>query len=54
MKKCMYCKKGLNEKYFENKIGLFCSEEHYIKYLDSLSNEEYVELQNKFCVCSDE
>ncbi|MCF0148607.1 MAG: hypothetical protein HUJ77_09445, partial [Clostridium sp.] len=43
-----------NDKYFENKIGLFCSEEHYMKYLDSLSNEDYINLQNKFCVCSDE
>ena len=54
MKKCLYCKKDLNDKYFENKIGLFCSEEHYMKYLDSLSNEDYINLQNKFCVCSDE
>ncbi|MGG7059801.1 hypothetical protein ACQPUY_09410 [Clostridium nigeriense] len=54
MKKCMYCKKELNEKYLENKIGLFCSEEHYTKYLDSLSNEEYIAIQNNFCVCSDD
>lgn len=54
MKKCKYCKKELTEKYLENKIGEFCTEEHYIKYLDSLSNKEYIELQNKFCVCSDE
>ncbi|WP_291625927.1 hypothetical protein [Clostridium sp.] len=50
----MYCKKELINKYFENKIGFFCSEEHYLKYLDSLSNEEYISLQNRFCVCSDE
>ncbi|MBD7914814.1 hypothetical protein H9660_06610 [Clostridium sp. Sa3CUN1] len=54
MYKCRYCKKELNENRFENKVGVFCSEEHYTKYLDSLSNEEYIELQNKFCVCSDE
>ena len=54
MKKCTYCKKDLNDRYFENKIGFFCCEEHYIKYLDSLSNEEYIELQNKVCVCSHE
>lgn len=54
MNKCKYCNKDLNEKKFENKIGLFCSEDHYTKYLNSLSNEEYIELQNKFCVCSDE
>lgn len=54
MKKCLYCNEDLKDKYFENKIGLFCSEEHYMKYLDGLSNEEYISLQNKFCVCSDE
>lgn len=54
MKKCMFCKKELNDKNYENKIGIFCSEDHYMKYLDSLSNEEYIELQNKFCVCSDD
>lgn len=54
MNRCKYCKKELNEKKFENKIGVFCNEDHYTKYLNSLSNEEYIELQNKFCVCSDE
>ena len=54
MKKCMHCGKVLDNMYFENKIGLFCNEEHFMKYLDSLSNEEYIELQNNFCVCSDE
>lgn len=54
MNKCKYCKKELNKNKFENKIGVFCSEDHYTKYLDSLSNEEYIELQNNFCVCSDE
>ena len=32
MKKCTYCKKDLNDRYFENKIGFFCNEEHYQDY----------------------
>lgn len=52
--KCKYCKEELKEKAFENKIGYFCSEDHYEEYLKSLSNEEYIELQNNFCICSDE
>lgn len=54
MKKCLYCNKELKEDYLENKIGYFCDEEHFQKYLDSLSDAEYVKLQNSFCVCSDE
>lgn len=51
--KCLYCKNNLEEKYFENKIGKFCSIEHYDKYYESLSNEEIVEIMNSMCVCSD-
>ncbi|CUP11346.1 hypothetical protein H8S10_14520 [Clostridium sp. NSJ-49] len=54
MKKCLFCKKELSKDYFENKIGYFCSEDHFDEYLKSLSKEEYVELQNSFCVCSDD
>ena len=54
MKKCLYCKKQLHEKYVSNKVGDFCSEEHYDEFLKFLSREEYIELQNSFCVCSDE
>ncbi len=54
MKKCLYCKMILNKEYLENKIGNFCSEEHFDKYLESLSKEEYIELQHSMCVCSDE
>lgn len=54
MKKCLYCGKELNEKGYENKIGYFCNEEHFDKYLESLSDAEYVKVQNSFCVCSDE
>lgn len=54
MKKCMYCNKELDKDYFENKIGYFCNEEHFNKYLDSLTNEEYVQVQNSFCTCSDD
>lgn len=55
MKECKYCKnKLIKENLFENKIGTFCSEDHFIKYLNSLSDEEYIKLQNKFCVCSDD
>lgn len=54
MKKCLYCNKILGDNYIDNKIGYFCSEEYFNKYLNSLSNEEYVELQNSFCVCSDD
>ncbi|WP_195263167.1 MULTISPECIES: hypothetical protein [unclassified Clostridium] len=54
MKECKYCKNKLIESSFENKIGIFCSEDHFIRYLNSLSDEEYINLQNKFCVCSDD
>ena len=54
LKKCKFCNVILKDKVFENKIGLFCNEVHFEKYLESLTNEEYVELQNNFCVCSDE
>ena len=54
MKYCMFCKKVLDDSYIENKVGYFCSEEHYDEFLKSLSKEEYIELQNSFCVCSDE
>ena len=54
MKKCLYCNKKLKEECFSNKIGSFCSEKHFDDYLKSLSKEEYVALQNSFCVCSDD
>lgn len=54
MSKCLYCNKELGEKYFKHKAGSFCSEEHFDKYLNSLSKEEYVALQTSFCVCSDD
>lgn len=54
MKKCKYCNEELNENNFENKVGIFCSEDHFNKYLDSLSDNEYSELQNTFCVYSDD
>lgn len=54
MKKCLYCGKELKEDYFENKVGFFCNEKHFDKYLENLSNEEYVKLQNSFCTCSDD
>lgn len=54
MKKCKYCNTELTDKYLENKIGIFCNEDHFNKYLDSLSDEEYIKLQNSFCICSDE
>ncbi len=55
-KKCLYCKKDLDNKkeYLENKIGYFCDENHFDKYLKSLSKEDYIDLQNSFCVCSDD
>lgn len=52
--KCLYCEKILVEKYLENKIGRFCSGEHYDKYYESLSNEEIVKIMNSMCICSDE
>ncbi|WP_194191248.1 hypothetical protein [Clostridium chrysemydis] len=52
--KCKYCNKELDENSFKNKIGEFCTEDHFDKYLKSLSNEEYVKLQHSFCVCSDD
>ena len=54
MKKCMFCKKNLNDEYIEYKIGFFCNVEHFDKYIKSLSKEEYVEVQHSFCVCSDD
>lgn len=54
MKKCLYCNKKLKEDYFSNKIGNFCSEDHFDDYLKSLTKEEYVALQHSFCVCSDD
>ncbi len=54
MKRCMYCKKKLDDKYFENKIGYFCSEEEYDKFMESLTKEQYIELQHSICVCSDD
>ena len=54
MKRCLFYKKQLEEIYFENKIGYFCSEEHFDEYLKSLTKEEYIELQNSFCVCSED
>lgn len=54
MKKCKFCNEDLKDKYFENKIGVFCTEKHFEKYLESLSDEEYIKIQNSFCICSDE
>lgn len=54
MNKCLFCKKNLEKEFYENKIGKFCNEEHYDKYLKSLSKEEYIELQHSMCVCSDD
>ena len=54
MKKCLYCKREIDKDNVVNKVGYFCSEEHYEKYLSSLSREEYIELQHSFCVCSDD
>ena len=54
MKKCLYCKRELDKDYLPNKVGEFCSEDHYDKYLKSLSKEEYIELQHSLCVCSDD
>lgn len=54
MEKSLYCKKQLDDKYVSNKVGKFCNQEHYEKFLKSLSREEHIELQNSFCVCSDE
>lgn len=54
MKKCLFCKKNLGSKFYKNKIGEFCSEDHYDKYLKNLTKEEYIELQHSICVCSDD
>ena len=54
MDKCLYCKKKLSKDYYENKFGSFCSEDHFDKYLKSLTPEEYVALQTSICVCSDD
>ncbi|WP_252222727.1 MULTISPECIES: hypothetical protein [unclassified Clostridium] len=52
-KQCFYCKKGLNDELLENKVGYFCNEVHYDKYLKNLSWDEYIELQHSFCACND-
>lgn len=54
MKTCLFCKKQLEDKFLSNKIGDFCSQEHFDEYLKSLTDKEYVKLQNSFCVCSDD
>ena len=54
MNKCLFCKKNLEKDCYENKVGKFCSEDHYDKYLKGLSKEEYIELQHSMCVCSDD
>lgn len=58
MKKCLYCGEDLEkepkENYIENKVGYFCNEDHFDKYILSLTPEEYIEVQNSFCVCSDD
>ena len=54
MNKCLYCKKELKDEYVLNKAGYFCNDDHYTKYLTSLSKEEYIELQHSICVCSDD
>lgn len=54
MKKCLFCHKYLESNYLSNKVGYFCNEEHFDKYLESLSDEEYIRIQNSFCVCSDD
>lgn len=51
-KKCNYCKKALNKNYIENKVGYFCNECHYDKYLKRLTWKEYVQLQHSFYVCN--
>ena len=35
MKKCFYCGKEIEGDGYENKIGTFCSEDHYDKYYKS-------------------
>lgn len=52
-RKCMYCGK-ITDKGIDNKAGYFCNEDHFDKYIKSLSREEYIELQHSFCVCSDD
>ncbi|MGL5577076.1 MAG: hypothetical protein ACRDCW_16170 [Sarcina sp.] len=54
MKKCLFCKEELKKDHYSNKVGDFCSEQHFDEYLKSLSDSEYVQIQNSFCVCSDE
>ena len=54
IKKCLYCNKQIEEKHLENKIGYFCNEDHFNKFMESLSDKEYTELQNNFCICSDD
>lgn len=51
---CKYCHQPLKEHPVKTKIGDFCSKEHFDFYLKNLTNEEYIQLQNSFCVCSDE
>ena len=48
MKKCLYCGKDLEkepkENYIENKVGYFCSEDHFDKYILSLTPVSYTHL----------
>lgn len=52
MKKCWHCNKVIANKGYPNKIGDFCSEEHFDQYYKDLSNEEIVQLMARMCVCS--
>lgn len=54
MKKCLYCNKEIKSGEYKNKIGIFCCEQHYEKYYNSLSNEEIIEIMNSMCICSDD
>lgn len=51
---CRYCHKEVDHHPIKTKIGTFCSTDHYDKFLNELSYEDYIQLQNTFCVCSDD
>ncbi|MGL4521031.1 MAG: hypothetical protein ACRCWQ_00520 [Bacilli bacterium] len=52
--KCMYCKKEIPTTGYKNRIGHFCDKSHWDTYYLGLTNEEWIELTHKGCICAHE
>ena len=51
---CCYYHQKIISHPVKTKIRTFCSTKHSDKYLHQLNHEAYIQLQNTFCVCSDD